>query len=153
MEQSSSWESNSCSVAIEITSIIWKPKAYYHVLLVSFLSHINPIHSLLSYFFKIYLNITITSTHMSSKMLCSFRYKSSIPLYYGSRASVVGIATGYGLDGRGVGVRVPVKSRIFTSPRRPDRLWGPLNLLSNRYRGSFPGGNAARAWSWLLNSN
>jgi hypothetical protein len=39
--------------------------------------------------------------------------------------SVVGIATGYGLDDRGVGVRVPVGSRIFSSPHHPDRLWGP----------------------------
>jgi hypothetical protein len=45
-----------------------------------------------------------------------------------SRDSAVGIATGYGLDDRGVGVRVPVGSRIFSS-RRPDRLWGPTNLL------------------------
>jgi hypothetical protein len=30
-----------------------------------------------------------------------------------------GIATGYGLDDRGVGVRVPVESRIFSFPRRP----------------------------------
>jgi hypothetical protein len=37
--------------------------------------------------------------------------------------STVDIATGYGLDDRGVGVRVPVGSRIFSSPRRPDRLW------------------------------
>jgi hypothetical protein len=44
-----------------------------------------------------------------------------------SRGSAVGIATGYGLDDRGVGVRVPVGSRIFSSPRRPDRLWGPLS--------------------------
>jgi hypothetical protein len=48
-----------------------------------------------------------------------------------SRDSVVGIATGYGLDDRGVEVRVPVGSRIFSSPRRPDWLWGPPNLLSN----------------------
>jgi hypothetical protein len=40
---------------------------------------------------------------------------------------VVGIATGYGLHDRGGGVRVPVESRIFTSPYRPDRLWGQLN--------------------------
>jgi hypothetical protein len=37
------------------------------------------------------------------------------------RDSVVGITTGYGLDDRGVGVRVPVGLRIFFSPRRPDR--------------------------------
>jgi hypothetical protein len=51
-----------------------------------------------------------------------------------SRDSVVGIATGYGLDDRGVGVRVPVWSRIICSPRRPDRLWGSPSLLSNGYR-------------------
>jgi hypothetical protein len=39
-----------------------------------------------------------------------------------SRDSVVGIATTYGLDDRVVGVRVPVGSRIFSSPNRPDRL-------------------------------
>jgi hypothetical protein len=39
-----------------------------------------------------------------------------------SRDSVVGIATSYGLDDREVGVRVPVGSRIFSSPNRPDRL-------------------------------
>jgi hypothetical protein len=50
------------------------------------------------------------------------------------RDSVVSIATIYGLDDREVGVRVPVGSRIFTSPNRPDRLRGPPNLLSNGYR-------------------
>jgi hypothetical protein len=53
---------------------------------------------------------------------------------------VVSIAIGYGLDDRGVGVRVPVGSRIFSSPRRPDRLWCPPNLLSNEYRVLFPRG-------------
>jgi hypothetical protein len=49
--------------------------------------------------------------------------------------SSVGIATGYWLDGRGVGVRVAVGSRIVSSP-----LWGPPSLLSDGYGGSFHGG-------------
>jgi hypothetical protein len=48
-----------------------------------------------------------------------------------SRDSVVGIATSYGLDGRGVGVRVPVGSKMFFSLNGADRLWCPPKLLSN----------------------
>jgi hypothetical protein len=51
--------------------------------------------------------------------------------------SAVGIATAYGLDDRGVRVRVPVGG-IFCPPRRPDRLWGSPSLLSIGYRGLFP---------------
>jgi hypothetical protein len=54
-----------------------------------------------------------------------------------SRDSAVGTATGYGLDDRGVGVRAPVESRIFSCPRRSDQLCGPPNLLSNVYWGLF----------------
>jgi hypothetical protein len=36
-----------------------------------------------------------------------------------SRDSVVGIATGYGLDSWGVRVRVPIGSRIFSTSSRP----------------------------------
>jgi hypothetical protein len=50
------------------------------------------------------------------------------------------VATGYGLDDRGIGVRVPVGSRVFSSPCRPDRLWGPPSLLSNGYQRLFPSG-------------
>jgi hypothetical protein len=80
---------------------------------------------------------------------CSLDNVVGIATVYGldvrSQDSVVGIATRKGLEDRGVGVQVPVVSRIFSSPHRPDRLWGPPNLLSNGYRGSFPGGKAAGA--------
>jgi hypothetical protein len=55
-------------------------------------------------------------------------------------SSVVAIATGYGLDDRGAGFRVPVGSRIFFSPRRPDQLCGPPNLLSNWLLGALSPG-------------
>jgi hypothetical protein len=42
--------------------------------------------------------------------------------FYLSRDNVVGIAAGYWLDHRGIGVRVPVGSGIFSSQSRPDRL-------------------------------
>jgi hypothetical protein len=60
------------------------------------------------------------------------------PVDMKSRDGVVGIATGYRLDDREVGVRVPVGSKIFSSPRRPERFWGPSSLLSNGYRGWAP---------------
>jgi hypothetical protein len=52
--------------------------------------------------------------------------------------STGGIATGYALDDQGVGVRVPVRASILISICRPDRLWRPLNFLSNGYQGLFP---------------
>jgi hypothetical protein len=48
-----------------------------------------------------------------------------------SRDRAVGIATGYGLDGQGVGIRVQVGAGLFSSPRRPDQFWDLPSLLSN----------------------
>jgi hypothetical protein len=64
--------------------------------------------------------------------------------FFWSRDSSVGIATSYGMGDWGVGVRVPVGSRIFSSPDRPGRLWGPPKLLSNGYRGLFSRGLSGR---------
>jgi hypothetical protein len=51
--------------------------------------------------------------------------------------SAVGIATGFGLDDRVVGVRVPVGSRSFSFPRCPDWFWGQW------VPELFPSGNSA----------
>jgi hypothetical protein len=55
----------------------------------------------------------------------------------GSRDGVVSIATSYGLDDQGVGVRILVGSKVFSSPCRPDRLWCPPDLLSNGCPGAL----------------
>ena len=49
--------------------------------------------------------------------------------------SVVGIATGYGLDGPGIESRWGAR---FSAPV-PDRPWGPPSVLYNAYP-VFPGG-------------
>jgi hypothetical protein len=59
--------------------------------------------------------------------------------------SAVGIATGYVLDARGVGVRVPIGSIIFTSRSLPDRVWGPPTSCSVDTGDFFSGGEAAGA--------
>jgi hypothetical protein len=52
-----------------------------------------------------------------------------------TRGSAVSTMTGYGLDDRAIPVRVPVQSRIFTSPYLLDRVWGftkpPAQWLSS----------------------
>jgi hypothetical protein len=72
-------------------------------------------------------------------LLSHKRYRKYLPCPM-SRGSVVGIVTGYGQDDRGVGVRVPVRARIFTSPYRPDQFSGPPNFLYTGYLGLFAWG-------------
>lgn len=54
------------------------------------------------------------------------------------RDSVVRIATRL-RDGR-FGVRIQTEASL----KRPDMLWGPLSLLFDGYRGSFPGAKRTR---------
>jgi hypothetical protein len=76
--------------------------------------------------------LSLQNKNVGSQILKTVNTKITI---IWSRDSAVGVATGYGLDGRGVGVRVPVYARLFFSPRCPDRFRGSLSLLFNGYRG------------------
>ena len=65
---------------------------------------------------------------------------NKVTLFLCGPGSVVGIATGYGLDGPGSN---PGGGEIFrTCPGRP---WGPPSLLYYGYR-VFPGSKAVGAW-------
>jgi hypothetical protein len=66
----------------------------------------------------------VTSSVQPVIRLISLTYSSHIESQRALDSSV-GIAAGHGLDDRALGVRVPVGSRIFTSPYRPHRFWGP----------------------------
>jgi hypothetical protein len=57
-----------------------------------------------------------------------------------SFSSVVGIATGFGLNNQDVGAQALIWSRILTFPYHPDRLLGVHLVLSNGYWGLFPCG-------------
>jgi hypothetical protein len=70
-----------------------------------------------------------------------------------SRDCAVGIATGYGLDDRGVGVWVPVGARIVSSPCCPDQFWVPPSLLSNGNRGGSFLGVKWPGMKWPFTSN
>jgi hypothetical protein len=69
-------------------------------------------------------------------------------LYRASRDNVVGMATGYGMDDRGVGIRVQLGLHVVQAGSRAHPASSPM-----RTGGSFPGGKATRAWNWPLLSN
>lgn len=63
------------------------------------------------------------------------------------RDSLVGIAAGYGLDDRRVGVRALIVYRNFTSPSIPDRPWGSIVLPSDSHWRHFPRDKADAVWT------
>jgi hypothetical protein len=145
IEQSPTWEAASRSPTQEFFNVLRNPMVHYRVHpslpLVHILCQMYPVHSTPSYFSMICFN---TSHLLLGLPACLFRsgFPSRTTNTLRSRVSVVDIATGYGRDDWGVEVRVTVGARIFSSPNRPDPLWGPLRLLSSVY-----GGKGAGAWS------
>jgi hypothetical protein len=71
-------------------------------------------------------------------------------LHSRNRDSAVGMATGYGLVGRGVGVLIPAGARDFSLLHCVQTCSGAHPAP---YAGSLPGGKAARASSSPLTSN
>jgi hypothetical protein len=82
--------------------------------------------------------------HLPIQFLSLFMKYKENSMTTGSWDSAVSIETGYELDGRGVGVWVPVGAKMFFSPRHPDQLWGWSSLLSNGYRGLINRGLSGR---------
>jgi hypothetical protein len=72
-------------------------------------------------------NSVVTYTYHKVSLHYNTKIITIIIIIIGSRASIVGIATGYGLDDWKVGVRVPVGSRIFSTSSRP--ALGPTQPL------------------------
>jgi hypothetical protein len=63
-----------------------------------------------------------------------------------SRDSSVGIATRLRAGRSGFQGSISGGGwEFFSSPPRPERLWGPPSLLFNGYQGHFPGGKATGA--------
>jgi hypothetical protein len=58
------------------------------------------------------------------------------------RTCSVGIATSYGLNGP---ASIPDRTRFFSSPQRPDKLWGPSTSYSMGMGALSPGVKGAGA--------
>jgi hypothetical protein len=65
------------------------------------------------------LLMSVSVAHFKTEISFLFRFIRVILYKIRILLSVVGIATGYGLDDRRVGVPVPVRSRIFSTSSRP----------------------------------
>jgi hypothetical protein len=113
--------------------ISWKPKAYFYVHKSQPWDppHTHRVYSFINTIFK----VDRLSPSVFQQL---FHFLRVAPR---SRDSTVGISTGYRLDERRVGVPDPVGSKIFSSPRDPNRFRGPTSRLSNGYWGQFP-------WGW-----
>jgi hypothetical protein len=78
-------------------------------------------------------------------------YVTEILVFHFGRSwdTSVGTEMGYGLHGLGLN---PGRSKICSSPKRPDWLCSLPSLLPSDIGGDFPGSKETGAWSWPLTS-
>jgi hypothetical protein len=82
MEQSPSWEANSCTASQDIPCLLWKPKVHYRVEnsqpLAPILSQMHAVHTFPPYFPKIHSNIVLHFMLRSSKRSPTFGFLTKI---------------------------------------------------------------------------
>jgi hypothetical protein len=125
--------------------MVEKPKFRYQELATGYnLSQFHPPHNNFLNIHRNLISLSLQNDHLSTRFPAKILYAFLIPQ---NRDSIVGTATAYGLDDRGVGVRVSVGSRIFSSPSRPDRFWAHPAFYPMGTGSSFPGGKVAKVCS------